>query len=212
MKMTNCAIVSLDRPFSHSKAINLGAARARGEYFISLNDDTEVIAPGWIDAMLQLAQSPGIGAVGAKLYYDDDTIQHAGITLNREGMPEHVCRGFPRSWRGRSFILAGNRNCLAVTGACLMTPKTVFVRLGGFSEDLKFYYNDVNCCLKAHMAGYRIVLAADAELFHYEAKSRFGVVKPRDVALFSRLGRHYSADPYYNANFDRNPPCYALKT
>ena len=210
--MANCVTISLNEPFSHSKAINLAAARARGEYLLLLNDDTEVISRGWIEAMLQLAQAARVGAVGAKLYYDDDTIQHCGVTLNGAGMPDHVCRGYPRSWPGHNLCFAGNRNCLAVTGACLMTPRAVFQLLGGFSEEFAFHYNDVDYCLRARRAGYRIAIAADAELYHYEGRSKSATVDPGEEELFLRSWRQeLSIDPYYNVNFDRSPPRYILK-
>jgi GT2 family glycosyltransferase len=212
IKMAGCAVVSLDGPFSHSRAVNVAAARARGEYLLVLNDDTEVISRGWIEAMLQAAQSEGVGAVGAKLYYDDSTIQHGGATLNGVGMPDHVCRGFPGSWLGYFLCFAGNRNCLAVTGACLMTSKAIFAQLGGFSEEFAFHYNDVDYCLRARRAGYRIVFAADAELFHYEGKSKPGTVDPAEERLFLRTWqKECNIDPYYNVNFDRSPPRYILK-
>ena len=212
IKRANCTVLSLDGPFSHSKAINFGASRARGEYLLVLNDDTEVISPGWIESMLQLAQAAGVGAVGAKLYYDDDTIQHCGVTLNGAGIPDHMCRGYPRSWPGYFLCFAGNRNCLAVTGACLMTPKAIFATLGGFSEEFAFHYNDVDYCLRARRAGYRIALAADAELFHYEGKSKSGTVTPAEERFFLRSWRQEcSVDPCYNINLDRSPPRYILK-
>jgi GT2 family glycosyltransferase len=212
IRMENCFIVPFNERFSHSKAINVGASRARGEYLLLLNDDTEVISPGWIESMLQLAQSAGVGAVGARLYYDDDTIQHCGVTLNGAGMPDHMCRGYPRSWLGYCLCFAGNRNCLAVTGACLMTPKTLFTRLGGFSEEFAFHYNDVDYCMKALRAGYRIAFAADAELYHYEGRSKSGTVERGEEELFLRSWQQeFRLDPYYNVNFDRSPPRYILK-
>ena len=209
---TNSRVIPMNGPFNFSGAINLGASHARGEYLLILNDDTEVIAPRWIEAMLQLAQSPRIGAVGAKLYYHDNTIQHVGVTLNGDGLPDHLCLGYPGNSPGHCLSFVGNRNCLAVTGACLMSSTAVFFKIGRFNEDFPLHYNDVDYCLKLHKAGYRIVYAADAELFHYEGQSKVGTVKPDEMQFFLKLWEHeYSVDPYYNINFDRNPPKYAIK-
>lgn len=211
IKPKDCIFVHFKGPFNIAQKINLGAQYARGEYLLLLNDDTEVISPDWLTAMLQLAQRREIGAVGAKLYFEDGTIQHVGVTFIG-GLPDHIYRGFPGRFPGYFFSSAVNRNYLAVTGACLMTRKEVFKRVEGFNEDFAMNYNDIDYCLKVHEAGYRIVYASQAELFHYESKCRERTVDPKEIYLFLRLW-HFKTkqDPYYSIHLETRPPNFEIK-
>jgi GT2 family glycosyltransferase len=213
VRVEDLTILAFDEPFNFSKAINLGASRAKGEYLLLLNDDTEAISAGWLTAMLQLAQLEGVGAVGAKLYYEDKTIQHIGVTLNAQGLPDHICRGFPGTSPGYYFSFAGNKNCLAVTAACLMTRKAYFDQVGGLDETFPMNYNDIDYCLRLREKGYRIAWAADAELFHYESRSKIGSVEPEEEKHFLRRWQAvYNRDPYYSVHLDRTPPAYLIRT
>jgi GT2 family glycosyltransferase len=195
-----------------AKKMNLGALHARGDHLLFLNDDIEIISPDWIEAMLQFSQQPGIGAVGAKLYYENGTIQHVGATLNDDGLPDHLCRGSAGSLPGYFFSSVAAHTCLAVTGACLMTRKSLFAEMGGFDEALAMSYNDIDYCLKVHVAGYRNVFTPHAELFHYESTTRSRVVDFSESALFlKRWHAKIPADPYYSIHLDTYPPNFYIR-
>jgi O-antigen biosynthesis protein len=202
-----------EKVFNIAKKMNLGARHAHGDHLLFLNDDTEIIADDWLQAMLQFSQQSGIGAVGAKLYYENGTIQHVGATLNDDGLPDHLYRGSAGDAPGYFFSSLAARTCLAVTGACLMTRKEVFEKMGGFSEDLAISYNDIDYCLKAHVAGYRNVFTPHAELFHYEAITRARAVDFSESALFlQRWHAKVPVDPYYSTHLDTYPPNFRIRT
>ena len=147
--------------------INLGAAHARGGIVAILNDDMEVIAPDWIERMLDHLEKPHVGVVGAKLVYPDRTLQHAGIVFN-SGDPEHVRRTFPADDPGYFHSGVAARNYSAVTGACMMSRLEVFTRVAGYSEEFPTSYNDVDYCMKVADAGLTVVYEPRAELFHFD--------------------------------------------
>lgn len=205
-------LVRFSDKFNFSAKVNLGARHAQGEHLLMLNDDTEVISPEWLSAMLEFSQRKAIGAVGAKLYFEDGTVQHAGITFNRDGFPHHIYYGHPDSPPGYFCSLVASRNCLAVTGACLMTRREVFRELGGFNEEMAVNYNDIDYCFKAIEAGYRVMFAPRASLFHFESKSRLNIVAQREMDHFRRLWHSkISRDPYYNVNLEANPSFFDVK-
>jgi GT2 family glycosyltransferase len=195
-----------------AKKMNLGARHARGDHLLFLNDDTEIISADWLEAMLQFSQQPGIGAVGAKLYYEDTSIQHVGVTLNDDGLPDYLCRGFAGSAPGYFFSFVVSRTCLAVTGACLMTRKEVFEQMSGFDEELAMSYNDIDYCLKLYVAGYRTVFTPHAELFHYEFVTRTRTVDFSESDLFlQRWHARVPRDPYYSIHLDTYPPSFRIR-
>jgi GT2 family glycosyltransferase len=196
-----------------AKKLNLGALHARGDHLLFLNDDTEVISADWLEAMLQFSQRSEVGAVGAKLHYEDGSIQHVGVTLNDDGLPDHLCRGSAGSSPGYFFSSVVARTCLAVTGACLMTRKLVFDTVGGFDESLAISYNDIDYCLKVRSAGYRTIFTPHAELFHYESVTRARSVDFSESDLFLRRWHEkVPADPYYNIHLDTYPPNFRIRT
>ena len=198
--------------FNFSAKVNLGAYHAQGEHLLILNDDTEVISAEWLSAMLEFSQRKAIGVVGAKLYFEDGTIQHAGVTFTRDGFPHHIYHGHPDSLPGYFYSLVASRNCLAVTGACLMTRTEVFHEVGGFNEEIAVNYNDVDYCFKVIEAGYRIIFTPRAKLFHFESKSRLNTVEQREMDHFERLWHsRISLDPYYNVNLEPNPSFFEVK-
>ena len=212
IERNDCRFVHYEGPVNIAAKMNLGARHARGEYFLFLNDDVEVISPDWLEVMLQIFERPNVGVVGAKLYFGDRTIQHVGVVLTHRGIPEHVLRGTSGSSLGYFFSSVTNRNYLAVTGACLMTRKDVFEKLEGFNCALAINYNDIDYCLRVHEAGLRIVFAAQAELFHYEAKTGRAMTNWHDHNLFKELwGFETKSDPYYNVNLRTDPPNFQLK-
>lgn len=194
-------LVDFDGPFHFARKVNLGAISARGAVLVLLNDDTEVISPGWIEAMLIHGLDPGVGAVGARLLFEDGRIQHAGVVAVR-GNPGHPYYEEPGDIPGYLANAAVPINALAVTGACLMTRRECFDAVGGLSPWFPSNYNDLDYCLKVGRAGYRVACTPDAELFHFESSSRDGSVADQELELIRRRwGRLLRDDPFYGPNF-----------
>lgn len=203
--------IHFKKPFNIASKMNLGAQYASGDYLLFLNDDTEVISPDWIEGLLGLAQQEPIGVVGPKLLFENGTLQHAGVSFI-EGLPDHVFRSYPGNFPGHFFNVCGNRNYLAVTGACLMTKRIVFDKVNGFNEDFAVNYNDVDYCLKVCDAGYRIIYTPNAVLYHYESQCRERSVAPKEMGLFLDLwSEKTKRDPYYNPNLEERPPNFKIK-
>lgn len=165
-------VIAYDRPFNYSAINNFGVTHARGEIIGLVNNDVEVITPGWIDELASLAQKPENGCVGALLYYSDDTVQHAGVILGLGGYAAHSHRGFSRGSQGYFNRLKVRQNLSAVTGACLFVRKELYEKVGGLDEAFSVAYNDVDFCLRVLDAGYLNIFTPHAELYHYESKSR----------------------------------------
>ncbi|MFA5195044.1 MAG: glycosyltransferase family 2 protein, partial [Bacteroidales bacterium] len=158
--------------FNFSRLINLGRKNASGEFILLLNNDTEVISPDWLEAMMEHAQRKEIGVVGAKLLYDNDTIQHAGVIVGLGGAAGHVLVGEDRDGPGYFNYVNMLNTYSAVTGACFMVRKSVFDEVGGFDESFGTEYNDVDFCLKIREAGYYNLYVPHCELYHFESMSR----------------------------------------
>lgn len=190
--------------FSFSVAINIGAAAARGEYLVLLNDDTEVRSPDWIERMLEHALTPGVGVVGCKLCYPGGEVQHAGVVIGREGVGAgHINVGFPGDAPGYRGMLATTHNCSAVTGACMMVSSQLYAQLDGFDESFDSEYSDVDLCLRAIERGRRVVWTPRAVLIHHERSSLPMKVNPRDQQRFEERwsSRYRSGDPFYHPAF-----------
>jgi len=207
-----------DDPFNFSAINNWAAQKAKGEYLLFLNNDTEVISPDWIESMLEMAMRPGIGAVGAKLLYPNNTIQHAGVILGINGVANHAFRHMPADWHGYFGYANVVRNYSAVTAACLMISKQHFDQVGGFDEEhLAVAYNDVDLCLKLLKKGYRNVYTPFAQLYHHESISRgqdsSGDQRFDDEATYmkDRWGEWIENDPYYNPHLTRQKEDFALR-
>ncbi len=204
------------QPFNFSRRINLGVAQAQGEMVLLLNDDTEVLTPDWLEALLEVAQGPAVGAVGAKLRFPDGKIQHAGVVIVEGLHPMHAFYGFPGAHPGYGCSNVATRNYLAVTGACLMIRRALYQQLGGLDEAFPLNYNDVDLCLKAHQAGYRNVLVPYAELSHWGSASRQDnqVAPAERDRLRAKWGDYWQqlggVDPYYNPNFNQESPNFEL--
>jgi O-antigen biosynthesis protein len=159
-------------PFNYSKLNNYGASKANGKYLLFLNNDTEVITPDWIEAMVEQAQRPSIGAVGVRLLFSDDTIQHAGVILGIGGVAAHLHKCLDATATGYFDRLLDTLNYSAVTAACLMCRQDVFDAVGGFNEGLAVAFNDIDFCLSILNAGFRNICLPHAQLYHHESKSR----------------------------------------
>ena len=211
-------VVRLDMPFNFSRINNLAVQESNGEYLLFLNNDIKVITQGWIKRMMSVAQQERIGAVGAKLYYPDNTIQHAGVLLGMGGVAGHGHCGYPRGDYGYFGKLVINNNYSAVTAACLMVKRKDFDDVGGFEEKLTVAFNDVDFCLKLYSKGKFNVWLHDVELYHYESKSRGAEDTYQKYKRFNTeinyMKKHWlkyiKNDPYYNTNLTRVDGNYAI--
>jgi GT2 family glycosyltransferase/SAM-dependent methyltransferase len=192
--------VTYDEPFNWSRVNNLGARHTTGEHLLFLNDDTEVVAPDWLEALLEFSQQREIGAVGAKLLFPDGGLQHVGVTI-LDGKPGHPFYGYPAKHTGYFCRNVLPHNCAAVTGACLMTRRDVFEEAGGFDESFPLNYNDVDYCLRVRQLGYRVVFTPHATLHHHEAVSKAGVFA-EELDAFRARWDAAGPDPYYNPNLN----------
>jgi GT2 family glycosyltransferase len=212
------SVLRVDEPFNFSRLNNLAAARARGALLCFLNNDTQVISADWLEEMASLASRPDIGAVGAMLYYTNDTVQHAGVVMWLGGIASHVHSGTPRGEAGPFGRVALTQAMSAVTAACLMVRKAVFDEVGGFDENLAVAYNDVDFCLRLGTHGYRNVWTPFAELYHFESVSRgsdtHGEARSRFLAearvMRERWQEVLTDDPYYNPNLSLERADFAL--
>ena len=173
-------LVWWDLPFNFSAKMNRGVFASRGEFVLFLNDDTEVITPGWIEPMLSLVQLPRAGMSGAMLYFEDDSIQHAGH-IYEAGDAGHIGTNDMRHAVGPSGSYLVEREVSGVTAACSMMPRAVFDEVGGFSLLLPGNFNDVDLCMKVGQLGYAIYWTPNSELYHYESKSRVSRVARYEV-------------------------------
>src|SRR5688572_13568618 len=201
------SILRVDEPFNFSRLNNLAAARARGSVLCFLNNDTEVISPDWLEEMVSLAVQKDVGAVGAMLYYPDDTVQHAGVILGLGGVAAHAHSRLPRGAPGNYGRAALTQALSAVTAACLVVRKPAFDAVGGFDEQLGVAYNDVDLCRRLRARGLRNVWTPFAEPYHFESVSRgrdTGEVRPAFLVesrlMHERWGPLLAADPYFNPN------------
>jgi GT2 family glycosyltransferase len=212
-------LLRYDVPFNYAKINNWAVAQAHGSLIVLLNNDTEVLTPDWLEALAEQASRPSVGAVGAMLLYDDDTIQHAGVIVGINGVAGHSHKHLPREAAGYFQVLKAINNYSAVTAACLMVRKDVYDRLGGLEEQLAIAFNDVDFCLKAAEAGLRNVWLPHVVLRHAESKSRgHDITFARRQVLFReesymkrRWGTEVRPDPYYSPNLTLRSEGYALR-
>ena len=209
-----CQVYSYPGIFNFSALSNFGAAKASGEYFVFLNNDTQVIEGDWLTAMLEHAQRPEVGAVGAKLTYPDGRIQHAGVVLGVGGVADHAFKGLPRDEFTYFAFANVVRNCSAVTAACMMMPRPVFEEIRGFDERLPVALNDVDLCLRLRQRGYLIVYTPFALLYHHESGTRGRLCPPEDEKLvWAAWGDVIrKGDPYYNPNLTLSLTDWSLRT
>jgi GT2 family glycosyltransferase len=206
----NVRLVEDRGAFNFSRLVNRGVAETSGDIVVLLNNDIDVIGPDWLAEMVGLVLRPEVGVVGAKLYYADDTIQHAGVILGINGRAGHEHKRVPRSASGPGGRLDVARATSCVTGACFAVRRDVYDALGGFNErDLAVGFNDVDFCIRAGLAGYRVLWTPHAELYHYESVSRGratatpeGTARHRAEAGYLRRqwGQVLDADRFYNPN------------
>jgi GT2 family glycosyltransferase len=199
-------------PFNFSAMNNFAVEQTESPWLLFLNNDTEVIERDWLTVMAEHVQRPEVGAVGPMLLYPDDTVQHAGIVMGVGGIAEHAFRGWPADSPGVCRQLQTTRNYSAVTGACLLTRRDVFVEVGGFDEEqLPVTFSDVDLCLKIRRAGYRIIYTPFAKLYHHESSTRRPAVEPMETGVMQERWREVlEQDPYYNPNLSRERADFSL--
>ena len=206
----NIKFIDYNIPFNYSAINNYAVTKAKGEHLILLNNDIEIISPDWIEALLEHSQRPEVGVVGAKLYYPDDTLQHAGVIIGLGGVAGHSHKHFPGDTKGyfyRPYLL---QNLSAVTAACLMVKTSIYNKLKGLNEgNLAIAFNDVDFCLRVREEGYLIVYTPYCEAYHHESISRGYEDTPEKRERFKKevlyiKARHKETiakgDPYYNPN------------
>lgn len=215
-------VVTFEGAFNYSAINNLGVRNARGEYLLLLNNDTEVITVNWMEELLMYAQREDVGAVGAKLYYGDKTIQHAGIVI---GLGAHRTAGHTHYRQHRQNLGYMGRLCYAqdvsaVTGACLMVKRSLYDEVGGLEEDFAVSLNDVDFCLKLREKGLLNVFTPFAELYHHESVSRGADDSGERAERYNRESARFrekwrtqleKGDPYYNPNFSLDRSDFSLR-
>jgi len=196
--------------FSFSYVMNEAVRRTKTDYVLFLNDDTEVITPEWLSSMMGYAELSGVGAVGALLRYKDGKVQHAGVVHGMDGLCDHAFKLTRRGDNGYLSYIAMARDCVAVTAACMLTPRRLFLEMGGFDTDqFAVAYNDPDYCYRLRDRGYRVVYTPDAELFHFEGQTRGFSDKPREIAAYRKRFKAFE-DPYLNPNLSRENPCFEI--
>jgi GT2 family glycosyltransferase len=212
-------VIRDDRPFNYSALNNAAVQQARGDLIGLINNDVEVIEPGWLCEMISHAERPEVGAVGAKLLYPNNTIQHAGVVIGLGGVAGHSHKYFEHDASGYFFRLKLTSAFSAVTAACLVIRKDVFQEVGGLDEDnLAVAFNDVDFCLKVREAGYRNIFTPYASLYHHESVSRGQDDTPEKRQRFSnelrymkkKWGNTLLRDPAYSPNLTLDREDFAL--
>ena len=215
-------VVTYTGSFNYSAINNFGVKETTGEYILLLNNDTQVITVNWMEEMLMYAQREDVGAVGAKLYYGDKTIQHAGVVI---GLGAHRTAGHTHYKQHRENLGYMGRLCYAqdvtaVTGACLLVKKSLFEKVGGLDESFAISLNDVDFCLKLRKLGLLNVFTPFAELYHFESISRGLDDQGEKAERYNRESAHFrdkwkkelqQGDPYYNPNFSLDRSDFSLR-
>ncbi|GLB30820.1 glycosyl transferase family 2 [Lacrimispora amygdalina] len=213
-------VVTWEREFNYSAINNFGVSFAKGEYLLFLNNDTELINPESIHEMLGFCQRDDVGITGVRLLYSDDTIQHAGVVVGFGGIAGHTFIGLHKAESSYFNQAMCARNYSAVTAACMMSKRSLFDKVGGFSEDLAVAFNDIDYCMKIRSLNKLVVYAPYALFYHYESKSRGLEDTPEKVERFNREIRKFSekwpeilrdGDPYYNPNLTLRKSNFALR-
>lgn len=209
-----------DQPFNFSAINNRAASEAKGQFLCLLNNDIEVISPDWLGVMIGHGVQPGVGAVGACLWYPDETLQHGGVLLGYGGVAGHLHHMLARGRIGYFGRAVVNQRLSAVTAACLLVSKAVYEEVGGLDESLAVAFNDIDFCIRIRSAGYANVWTPDAQLYHFESASRGTDMAPEKFARFQsevrsmreRWGKLLDSDPAYNPNLNLSSalPQFAL--
>jgi GT2 family glycosyltransferase len=212
------AVLREDGPFNFSALNNLGVRQTEGEIVCLLNNDIEIVTPDWLEEMVSVALQPGVGAVGARLWYPDGGLQHGGVLLGVGGVAGHAHRQLRRGSAGYFGRAILRQEFSAVTGACLVVQRRIFLEAGGLDETLAVTGNDVDFCLRLQAAGYRNVWTPYAEMIHHESVSRGDDDTPEKHTRASmeqrvmkdRWGDRLQADPAYSLNLTLTDTNFSL--
>ena len=211
-------ILTWEKPFNYSAINNWAATFAAGQHLVFLNNDIEIISPDWLEQMLMYTQFKENAVVGAKLYYPDGTIQHAGVIIGLGGVAAHSHKGFVHEDFGYMGRLLITQDLSAVTAAMMMVRRDVFDEVGGFDEDYTVAFNDVDFCLKIREIGYHIIFTPYVEAWHYESKSRGQedtIDKQQrfqsEVNKFVQRWGYQRRDPFYNPNLTLEREDFSLR-
>ena len=207
-----------NQEFNYSSTINLGVADAKGDLLCLLNDDMEIISPDWLSEMAGWLTMQKTGAVGTRLLYPNETIQHAGITLGMNGLVDHVEKGAVREDAGEFGRIRFPRTLSCVTAGCMVLKKSVFEKVGGFDTDLAQAYNDIDFCLRLKQSGYNIIWTPFAEIYHHESASidfphstsRKEIFREEMNLLLRQWGDRLREDPFYSPNYSNRRPYFSL--
>lgn len=213
-------VLTWTREFNYSAINNFAAEKANGEYLLFLNNDVEILSSRWMEEMLQICQQKEVSLVGAKLYYPDDTIQHAGVVLGLGGIAGHIMCRASREDAGYFGRMISVQEISAVTAACMMAKAEDFRAVGGFDEGFQVAFNDIDLCMKIRAAGKKVVFTPYAELYHYESKSRGLEDTPEKQFRFDKEVKRFEekwgeqlkeGDPYYSPNLSKTEGDCSLK-
>lgn len=213
-------VIKWEGEFQYSAINNDAVKEANGEYLLFLNNDTKMKRSGCLAELMNVGCQPNVGAVGARLYYGDDTIQHAGVVLGYGGIAGHAFEGMSKAEYEKQFLALAQRQFSAVTAACMLVKKEAFLAAGGFSKDLGLAYNDIDLCLSMRKEGYKVIYCPHAQLYHYESQTR-GLEMTKEKAervlqeqqFFQKKWKREleMGDPFYNPNLTLEKPDFSLK-
>lgn len=219
-RLKTARVYKYQKPFNFSAINNFGVKKAKGDIIGLINNDLEIITPGWMTEMVSWAQQDRVGCVGSKLYFGNETVQHGGVILGIGGVAGHSHKYFHRNQLGYFSRLKVTQNLSAVTGACLFVRKSIYDDLGGLDEDnLTIAFNDIDFCLRVRKAGYVNVWTPFAEMYHYESISRGAEDNPEKIARFNAELQYMRktwrdelySDPYYSPNLSRTHEDFSLR-
>ena len=206
-------VANFPEPFNYSRACNLGAAKAKGEYLLFLNNDVEVIDPDWLSELLGWGMQPDVGIVGGHLIYPNGCTQHAGVVLGLYELAGHMFAGSPPETTSPIGRAEWTRNVSAVTGACQLVKRSLFESIGGYDEQYHLVYSDVDLCLRIRDQGLRVVYTPHCKLIHHECATRKPGNNPADARRFARtlVRVGITNDPYYHHALSAHSRCPQLK-
>jgi len=212
-------VIRDDSPFNYSRLNNSGVAHSTGELVCLLNNDIEVLTPDWLEEMVSFAIKPDVGAVGARLWYPNGTLQHGGVIVGFGGVADHAHHRLPKGHSGYFGRAVVHQELSAVTGACLMVRRKLFDEVGGLDEQLAVTFNDVDFCLRLKAASYRNIWTPFAELIHHESASRGYDDNSQKKArfqqetrfMYKRWGKTIEQDPFYNPNLSATAADYSIR-
>lgn len=217
----NIKVITWKKEFNYAAINNYAVSFAQGDYLLFLNNDVEIITERWLEELLGYCQRDDVGIAGAKLYYPDDTVQHAGVIIGMGGVAGHIFCGAGRGEYGYCAKLISAQDYSAVTAACMMTPKWLFQKVEGFDEGFQVAFNDIDYCMKVRNEGKLVVFTPYAELYHYESKSRGKEETAAQLKRFAGEVHRFEmkwpeilrkGDPYYNRNLTLKRGDCSLRT